>query len=114
MGGTKEDKGKTIRSAAGLSPQDDSVQNNLVRVEQLIHENQLEAAAQLLSEITEYQHSEYWFLKGLLNQKVQQWGEAMNCFHRCLDLDPEHRGASAGLEICHSILNFWNPSLFNP
>lgn len=109
-----KNKGKAIRSAGGLSPQTSTDQDKLARTEQLIHENQLEAAGQLLSEITGYQYPQYWFLKGLLNQKVQQWGEAMNCFHQCLDLDPEHKGASAGLEICQSILNFWNPSLFNP
>jgi tetratricopeptide (TPR) repeat protein len=80
----------------------------------LIHANRLDEAEKVLSAYQDEADPHFWFLKGLLNQKRQSWGEAINHFHRCLDLDPDHPGASAGRDICNSILNFWNPSLFNP
>ena len=86
----------------------------LEQVAALIHENRLEEAEGLLSANVAESEPEYWYLKGLMKQKKQSWGEAMNHFHRCLDLDPGHSKAAAGREICNNILNFWNPSLFNP
>ncbi len=90
------------------------INSSLELAASLIHANRLEEAGQILSEFQEESHPGYWFLKGLLKQKEQAWGEAINHFHRCLDLDPGHAGAAAGRDICNNILNFWNPSLFNP
>jgi tetratricopeptide (TPR) repeat protein len=86
----------------------------LARAEQLIHDNNLEEAEHLLFAVSENPDAGYWFLNGLLKQKIQQWSEAINYYHKCLDMDPNHPKAAAGIEICRNILNFWNPSLFNP
>jgi hypothetical protein len=98
------------QSASGMHP----IQEIMVRTEQLIHDNKMEEAEHLLSAVSENPNAGYWFLKGLMKQKLQQWSEAMNCYHKCLDLEPGHPRASAGLEMCNGILGFWNPSLFNP
>jgi hypothetical protein len=90
------------------------INNVFIEAEKLIHSNKLEEGEELLSSINGEKVAEYWFLRGLLNQKVHHWGEAINCYYKCLDLDPVHHKASAGIEICRNILNFWNPSLYNP
>jgi hypothetical protein len=97
-----------------LSSESEHIQNMLSRAESLIHENKLEEVEKLLSGMVDESRSEFWYLKGLLLQKTQNWGDAMNCFNRCLEMDPEHTKSAAGVEMCQSILNFWNPSLFNP
>jgi tetratricopeptide (TPR) repeat protein len=89
-------------------------QDVLNKAEKLINSNDLEESEILLSSIEGETLPGFWFLKGLLKQKTHQWGEAINCFNRCLDLDPDHHKAAAGIEICRSILTFWNPSLYNP
>jgi tetratricopeptide (TPR) repeat protein len=115
MAEQKSSVGKTGTPLSGQSPSGNRpLQQMLVRAEQLIHGNKMEEAESLLSAVSENPDAEYWFLKGFVNQKVQQWSEAMNCYHKCLDLEPGHPKASAGLEICQGILGFWNPSLFNP
>ena len=86
----------------------------LFKAEKLIHSNNLEEAQNLISALEGDMVPGYWFLKGLLNQKALYWGEAINCFNKCLDLDPDHHKAAAGIEICRNILNFWNPSLYTP
>jgi hypothetical protein len=86
----------------------------LSKAENLLHSNELKEAENLLSSINGEEEPGFWFLKGLLNQKTHQWGKAINYYNKCLDLDPSHPKAAAGIEICRSILNFWNPSLYNP
>jgi tetratricopeptide (TPR) repeat protein len=96
-------------------PQDFTrIQDVLRKAEELIHLNKLTESETLLATIEGENIAGFWFLKGLLMQKAHIWGEAINCFNKCLDLDPNHNKAAAGIEICKSILNFWNPSLYNP
>jgi hypothetical protein len=91
-----------------------NIQNVLIKAEKMIYSNDLEECENLLSGIEGDTMPGFWFLKGLLKQKTHHWGEAINCFNKCLDLDPAHNKAAAGIEICRNILNFWNPSLYNP
>jgi len=86
----------------------------LEEADALIRANRLDEAEAILLNFQEETNPQCWFLRGLLNQKRQAWGAAINHYHRCLDLDPAHSGATAGKDMCNSILNFWNPSLFNP
>jgi hypothetical protein len=86
----------------------------LIQAEKLIHSNKLTEGESLLSSMDGETVPGFWFLKGLLKQKAHQWGEAINCYNKCLDLDPDQHKAAAGIEICRNILNFWNPSLYNP
>ena len=52
--------------------------------------------------------------KGKLEQKFQNWGDALNAFHKVLDLDNENREAENNIHIIQNIINFWNPEMFNP
>lgn len=74
-------------------------------------------AAEALIEFNRLNHensSEYWMLKGKIEMKFQKWGEAMNAFIKVLDIDKQNKEAMQNIEIIRSILNFWNPEMFNP
>lgn len=57
---------------------------------------------------------EYWMIKGKLEQKFQNWGEAMNAFNKVLAIDNKNREAENNLHFIQNIINFWNPEMFNP
>jgi len=57
---------------------------------------------------------EYLMIKGLLEQKFQNWGKAVNAFNKILDIEPENKEAKSHLRLVQNILNFWNPDQFNP
>jgi glycerate 2-kinase len=56
----------------------------------------------------------YWYLKGLKLQKEQNWGAALNCFLKTLEIDPGYEQAQTSIGIIRNILNFTNPSLLDP
>ena len=58
--------------------------------------------------------AEYHLIKGKIEQKFQNWGNAINAFSRVLEIDPENKEAQHNLHIIQNILNFWNPEMFNP
>ena len=57
---------------------------------------------------------DYWVIKGKLEQKFQNWGEAINAFNKVLELDNGNREAETNLHFIQNIINFWNPEMFNP
>jgi tetratricopeptide (TPR) repeat protein len=65
-------------------------------------------------EVAETDSVEYFLLKGKLEQKFQNWGEALNSFSKVIEIEPQHVEAQNRLEIIRGILNFWNPEMFNP
>ena len=71
-------------------------------------------AKELFQEIEPADTVEYFMVKGLLEQKFQQWGAAINTFQKVLELDPNYVEAQNHIQIIQSILNFWNPETFNP
>lgn len=71
--------------------------------------------AKALFETLEPQNSEaYLFLKGQIEQKFQNWGEAINAYNSVLEIDPDNEEAKNNLHLIQNILNFWNPDMFNP
>jgi len=58
--------------------------------------------------------SHFWYLKGLISFKSQDWGNAMNHFRKSLDLDPGNSKPATNLTIIQQILSFRNPDLLNP
>ncbi len=79
-------------------------------IEQGKEENAREEFQKIASENT----VEYWMTKGKLEQKFQNWGEALNAFQKILELDSENREAENNIRIIQNIINFWNPEMFNP
>lgn len=71
-------------------------------------------AQKLFSEIKPVETVEYWMVQGTLEQKFQNWGKAINAFSKVIEFDPGNSEAQNNLHLIHSILNFWNPEMFNP
>jgi hypothetical protein len=57
---------------------------------------------------------EYFMVQGILEQKFQNWGKAINAFSKVLEIDTGNAEAKYNLNMIQSILNFWNPEMFNP
>lgn len=91
--------------------------NNIERlllVKDLLNKGNAEKAKELFYEINEEDTVDYHFVNGLLKQKFQQWGDAINSFNKVIVLDAEHFEAKNHIEMIQSILKFWNPEMFNP
>jgi hypothetical protein len=86
----------------------------LNRVLQLIGEEKSKEAQILFNEIIPDETVEYSMVLGKLEQKFQNWGKALNAFGKVLRLDPENTEAKNRIKMIQSILNFWNPEMFNP
>lgn len=56
----------------------------------------------------------YYLVKGAIEQKFQNWGEAINAFNKVLELESDNVEAVNNLHLIQNILNFWNPEMFNP
>jgi tetratricopeptide (TPR) repeat protein len=90
------------------------VSERLNRVEELISEEKAMEARNIFKDIKPRETAQYFFVKGILEQKFQNWGEAINAFSRVIELDPENKEAQNNLHMIQNILNFWNPEMFNP
>ncbi len=80
----------------------------------LLENEQAQKALETFEKIEAEDSVEYYLLKGQIAQKFQNWGEAMNAFHKVLDMDQNNEEALSNLEHIRTILNFWNPEMFNP
>ncbi len=80
----------------------------------LIKQEKTEQALEEFQKIESEETVEYWMLKGKLEQKFQNWGEAINAFNKVLKIDNGNREAENNLHFVQNIINFWNPEMFNP
>jgi len=60
------------------------------------------------------EHSLFWYSQGLIFQKRQQWGDALNAFSRALEIDPGLTYAQTNIRMIREIINYTNPSLLDP
>lgn len=86
----------------------------LTQAGQAFEHHNPDAALSLLRQEPLDQLAATWFLRGSVFQKLQKWGDAINCYARCLELDPRHQKAETGLAMVRQILSFRNPDLLNP
>lgn len=87
---------------------------NLAEIRVLLKSEKAEEAKRRFQAIEASDNVEYFLLKGELEQKYQNYGEAMNAFNKVLEIDPENAEAQNNLHLIQNILNFWNPDMFNP
>lgn len=73
-----------------------------------------EDAKSLFLKIDAQETVPYLLVKGAIEQKFQNWGEAMNAFNKVLELEPSNAEAVNNLHLIQNILDFWNPEMFNP
>ena len=86
----------------------------LLRIQELIIEEKAIEARKIFKSIEPEESAIFYFTKGVLEQKFQNWGEAINAFTRVLEIDPNNLDAKNNLHLVRNILNFWNPEMFNP
>ena len=90
------------------------INNKLEQVIKLLESEKAKDAQDLFRDIDPAETVEYLFVKGKLDQKFQNFGEAMNAFSRVVEIDPENVEAKNNIHFIQNILNFWNPEMFNP
>lgn len=86
----------------------------IIKVKDLIADENALEAKELFQTIEPENSVIYFFVKGSLEQKFQQWGAAINSFQKVLELDPNHVEAKNHIYMIQSVLNYWNPETFNP
>lgn len=87
---------------------------NYQSVIDLIEQEKPEKAKEEFLKIEPEETPGYWMMKGKLEQKFQNWGEAINAYNKVLEIDSEHSEAKNNLHLIQNIINFWNPEMFNP
>ena len=90
------------------------IENSLAVIEDLLKNEKTEQARKLFEKLGEQNIVRYFLLKGKIEQKYQNWGEAINAFNRVLEIDSQNTEAANNLQLIKNILNFWNPDLLNP
>lgn len=86
----------------------------LNRVLELIRIEKSNEAKNLFDEILPEDTVEYLMVLGILEQKFQNWAKAINAYSKILQIDPGNLEANNRIKMIQSILNFWNPEMFNP
>ncbi len=86
----------------------------LNQVLELIRVEKSNEARNIFNEIDPEETIEYLMVSGNLEQKFQNWGKAMNAYSKILQINPENIEAKNRIKMIQSILNFWNPEMFNP
>ncbi len=54
------------------------------------------------------------FLAGEIHYSLQNWGDALNKFRRCLQIDPNLEAAQTYVDLILNILGFFHTDQFNP
>lgn len=88
--------------------------SKLEEVKLLLKLEKAEEARTLFEKIEPLNTIEYLLLKGQLEQKFQNLGEALNAFSKVVEIDPDNIEAKNNIHIIQNILSFWNPEMFNP
>lgn len=83
-------------------------------VRDLLDQGKAQDAKLLFQKIDPVETVEFFLLKGSIDQKFQNLGEAINAFNKVLEIDSENLEAKNSLHLIQNILNFWNPDMFNP
>lgn len=90
-------------------------QEKLNLVNSLLNNNKLQEAQDLFYKIKPTDESvEYFLLKGKIDEKTQNWGNAINAYNKVLEIDNDNLDAKNHLLYINNILNFFNTDLLNP
>lgn len=83
---------------------------------QLFEQNELTQAKKILDGLIDQNSFDIQsvILRGRINYKMQNWGDAMNDYSSALEKDPENQEAKSGLEMAKNILGYFTPDMFNP
>ena len=89
---------------------------DIEEIKQLVEQNELSKSLEILNERIRYSNNDVQALqlRGRINYKMQNWGEAMNDFSSVLELDPDNPEAKSGFQMAQNILGYFTPDMFNP
>ena len=74
-------------------------EDKLDSVMQLLQEEKSIEARRIFKDIVPDETAKYYYVKGLLEQKFQNWGEAINAYSKVLELEPGNEEAHNNLHI---------------
>ena len=80
----------------------------------LLNADKVEQAKMAFAVYPEEETADYFLTLGIIEQRYQNWKQALNAFSRVLEIEPENMNAKNNIHFIHNILNFWNPEMFNP
>jgi cytochrome c-type biogenesis protein CcmH/NrfG len=89
---------------------------DISKAKQLFEKNELMLSKDILNKliIKDPGDIDSHLLRGRINCKIQNWGDAMNDFAAVLEFDPDNSDAKTGLEMAKNILGYFTPDMFNP
>ncbi len=73
-----------------------------------------EKALKILGSPELLENAEAFFLSGEIHYSRQDWGLALNCFRRCLQINPDFVAAQTYVDLILNILGFFHTDQFNP
>lgn len=89
--------------------------NDIISNAKLIwQEGDTEGAIALLENSSLNKNTDAVFLMGEIYYSKQNWGASLNCFRRCLQLNPDLKAAQTYVELITNILSFFHTDQFNP
>jgi Tetratricopeptide repeat. len=93
-----------------------NLQQNIEKARELADSYQLEEAKQLLNDIIEKHPNsdDAFYLHGNIARRETNFGKAINCYNKALEINPNNSAASGAIEMLNEILAYRNTDLINP
>ncbi|MEK7718022.1 MAG: tetratricopeptide repeat protein, partial [Bacteroidota bacterium] len=86
----------------------------ILKAQQLRDQGDFKEALKLLDQPSLKEDAEAAFLAGEIHYNNQNWGDALNSFRHCLQIDPAKTGAQTYVDLILNILGFFYTDQFNP
>jgi tetratricopeptide (TPR) repeat protein len=84
------------------------------KISEFLESGKIDKAKEMLENSRQEDSTIYWMFKARIEQKLQNWGDALNAYSKVLELDIYNEEAKNNIHIIQNILNFWSPDMFNP
>jgi len=93
-----------------------SIENLLIEADQLVKAGDSRAALEKYKKIVgiDEKHIDAHFMIGELHHQLGELPAALSAYHITTDLQPDHKKANVKIEMIKSIMDFFNPDLYNP
>lgn len=86
----------------------------IFKARQLKDQGDFLEALKLLDQPALRGNSEAAFLAGEIHYNNQNWGDALNSFRQCLEINPSQIAAQTYIDLILNILGFFHTDQFNP
>ena len=88
----------------------------LIEAKALFDQNELAGSMEVVNRliINDQGNPDAYLLRARIQNKMQQWGKAINDYSSVLEIDPDNGEAKSGIERIKNILGYFTPDMFNP